>query len=119
MVGVSLLYLSGCTTAETTEQVQYEASHNKHLGSILSIRPDGKEAVVVLLPEADWPVGTVLVARDNSLQPTGTLAPIDIRRDNTAAAKVLQGKPRVHDNVVLPSPQLSEQANQSFKAEGP
>lgn len=113
-LGALVATLTGCASTEAPQPALYAPSPHTIVGRVIDVRPEDNLAVIAIEPESAWPVNTVLVARDHSLQPTAMLSSLEPHNDTTAAAHILQGQPKRLDTLVIPTKTLEKKAAETL-----
>ena len=112
-----LLLLTGCVApesapppADTTFALPAGAPRNIRVG-FLEAAPEGSGLIpCALIPGTVVREGYILVSRDRELRPTASLVVVRLQ-GRIALARLLRGRPHHKDEAVLPSTELSKEAD--------
>jgi hypothetical protein len=113
-----LVLLTGCATskvepaavAESPFTLPAGAPRNVRVGFIEAAPPGSRHFPCSLIPGTQVREGYLLVSRDRDLHPTGALVITQIR-GRIALLQILRGAPHLKDEVVLPSTELTREAD--------
>ena len=111
-----LALLTGCATTKTPPAEEPNpfalpagSPRNVRVGFVQGFPLTSLSVPVLLLPGTVVQEKMIIVSRDPRLNPTAVLEITGVR-GRIAVARIVRGQPQPKDEVVLPDPELAEQA---------
>ena len=114
---ISLLFLTGCALAPVRKAEPPDSPftrpagspRNPHVGFVEPAAADAEHFAIALAPNHGLRVGDIVVCRDTELRPTALLS-IEQIQGRVALARLMRGRPAAKAEAVLPSSDLTKQA---------